>query len=179
LMRELRVRVEKRGFRPKDFVVVTTLVDAREYPREEVAGLYRARWHAELDIRSIKQTMRMDVLRCKTPDLVRKEIWAHLLVYNLIRGAMAEAARRHNVMPREISLQGARQTLKAFRAELNRVPAKVAFVLSAAALWAIAYHRVGDRPDRVEPRVVKRRPKPYPRMQVPRKVARKRLMEAA
>ena len=64
------------------------------YPAEELAGLYRARWHAELDIRSIKQRMRMDVLRCKTPAMVRKEIWAHLLVYNLIRGVMAEAARR-------------------------------------------------------------------------------------
>jgi Transposase DDE domain len=179
LMRELRVRVAKRGFRTKEFVVVTTLVDAGEYPREELAGLYRARWHAKLDIRSIKQTMRMDVLRCKTPDLVRKEIWAHLLVYNLIRGAMAEAARRHDLMPRRISLQGARQTLKALRAELNRVSMRAALALTEAVVGAIAYHRVGDRPDRVEPRVVKRRPKAYPRMQVPRKLARKRLAEAA
>jgi Transposase DDE domain len=179
LMRELRVRVEKRGFRTKEFVVVTTLLDAKAYPREQLAGLYRARWHAELDISSIKQTMKMDVLRCKTPDLVRKEIWAHLLVYNLIRGAMAEAARQHNVMPRQLSLQGARQTLQAFRAELKRVPAKVAAVLRATALEAMAAQRVGDRPDRAEPRVVKRRPKPYPRMQVPRKLARKRLREAA
>ena len=119
------------------------------------------------------------MLRCKTPDLVRKEIWAHLLVYNLIRGAMAEAARRHDLMPRQISLQGARQTLKAFRAELNRVPMKAALALTEAVMSAIAYHRVGDRPDRVEPRVVKRRPKAYPRMQVPRKLDRKRLTEAA
>ncbi len=153
LMRELRVRVEKRGFRTKDIVVVTTLLDAEAYPRDELAALYRDRWNAELDIRSIKQTLRMDVLRCKTPDLVRKEIWAHLLVYNLIRGAMAEAARRHDVMPRQLSLQGARQTLQAFRDELNRVPAKVAFALNAAVLAAVAYHRVGDRPDRAEPRV--------------------------
>jgi hypothetical protein len=97
-------------------------------------------------------------------------------VYNLIRGAMAEAARRHNVMPRQLSLQGARQTLQAFGAELKRAPAKVAAVLSAAALEAIAHHCVGARPDRAEPRVAKRRPKPYPRMQVPRKPARKRLM---
>jgi hypothetical protein len=179
LMRELRVRVEKRGFRTKDFVVVTTLLHANEYPREELEALYRARWHAELDIRSIKQTMKMDVLRCKTPDLVRKEIWAHLLMYNLIRGAMAEAARRHNVMPRQLSLQGARQTLKAFRAELNRVPRRVASALTEAALGAIAFHQVGDRPDRVEPRVIKRRPKAYPRMHVPRKLARRRLMKVA
>jgi hypothetical protein len=179
LMRELRVRVEKRGFRTKEIVVVTTLLDAEAYPRDELATLYRDRWNVELDIRSIKQTLRMDVLRCKTPDLVRKEIWAHLLVYNLIRGAMAEAARRHDVMPRQLSLQGARQTLQAFRDELNRVPAKVAFALSAAVLGAIAYHRVGDRPDRAEPRVGKRRPKPYPRMQAPRKLAEKRAATAA
>jgi hypothetical protein len=179
LMRELRVRVEKRGFRTKDIVVVTTLLDAEAYPRDELAALYRDRWNAELDIRSIKQTLRMDVLRCKTPDLVRKEIWAHLLVYNLIRGAMAEAARRHDVMPRQLSLQGARQTLQAFRDELNRVPAKVAFALNAAVLAAVAYHRVGDRPDRAEPRVIKRRPKAYPRMQVPRKLAGKLTATAA
>jgi len=123
--------------------------------------------------------MRMDVLRCKTPDPVRKEISAHLLVYNLIRGAMAEAARRHDLMPRQISLQGARQTLKAFRVELNRVPTRAALALIEAALGAFVYRRAGDRPDRVEPRIVKRRPKPYPRMQVPRKLARKRLMKAA
>ena len=179
LMRELQVRVAKRGFRTREFVVVTTLLDASEYPREELAGLYRARWHAELDIRSIKQTLKMDVLRCKTPDMVRKEIWAHLLVHNLIRAAMAEAARQHNVIPPQLSLQGARQTLQAFRGELKRVPAKVAAVLSAVLVEAIAHHRVGDRPDRTEPRVVKRRPKAYPRMQVPRKLARKRLMKAA
>ena len=148
-------------------------------PGEQLAGLYRARWHAELDIRSIKQTMKMDVLRCKTPDLVRKEIWAHLLVYNLIRGAMAEAARQHNVMPRQLSLQGARQTLQAFRAELKRVPAKVAAVLCATALEAMAAHRVGDRPDRAEPRVVKSPTQAVPAMQVPRKLARKRFTEAA
>jgi hypothetical protein len=179
LMRELRVRVEKRGFRTKEFVVVTSLLDAKEYPRDELAGLYRARWNAELDIRSIKQTMRMDTLRCKTPDLVRKEIWAHLLAYNLIRGVMAEAARRHGVQPRQISLQGARQTLDAFRAELAMAGAQGRSQINSLILRTIPYHRVGDRPDRVEPRVVKRRPKAYPRMQVPRALARNRLMKAA
>ena len=76
LMREAKVRVDKRGFRTKVFVVVTTLLDPEVFPRQELAGLYRARWHAELDIRSIKQTLKMDVLRCKTPAMVRKEIWA-------------------------------------------------------------------------------------------------------
>ena len=178
-MRELRVRVDKPGFRTKEFVVVTSLLDAKVYSRDELEGLYRARWHAELDIRSIKQTLRMDVLRCKTPAMVRKEIWAHLLVYNLIRGVMAEAAKRHDVIPRQLSLQGARQTLEAFRPELNRAPAEAASALRAALLVAIAYHHVGDRPDRGEPRVVKRRPKAYPRMHVPRKLVRSRLKKAA
>jgi hypothetical protein len=110
----------------------------------------------------------MDTLRCKTPDLVRKEIWAHLLAYKLIRGVMAEAARRHGVQPRQISLEGARQTLDAFRAEIQMAKVEDQPRIRSLILRTISYHRVGDRPDHVEPRVVKRRPKPYPRMQVPR-----------
>jgi hypothetical protein len=178
-MRELRVRVEKPGFRTRSFVVVTSLTDPAAYPREDLAGLYRARWHAELDLRSIKQTMRMDVLRCKTPEMVRKELSAHLLAYNLVRGVMAEAASRHGPLPRELSLQGARQTLDGFRGELSRAAGAEADGLVEAALRAVAYHRVGDRPDRVEPRVVKRRPKAYPRMQEPRQQFKKRVLGAA
>jgi Transposase DDE domain len=178
-MRELRVRVDRPGFRTRSFVVVTTLLDPAAFPAGELASLYRQRWHAELDIRSLKVAMRMDVLRCQSPAMVRKEFWAHLLAYDLIRGAMAEAARRHCVSPRELSFQGARQTLEGFRGELGHATAVTAAALAEAAWCAIAYHRVGDRPDRVEPRVVKRRPKAYPRMQVPRKVARKRLMRVA
>src|SRR5215831_1578359 len=84
-IRVLRVCVPQRGFRTRVVLVATTLLDAQVYPKEDLAGLYRARWHAELDLRSIKQTMQMDVLRCKTPAMVRKEIWGHLLVYNLLR----------------------------------------------------------------------------------------------
>jgi hypothetical protein len=179
MMRELRVRVDKPGFRTRSFVVVTTLLDPAAFPAGELASLYRQRWHAELDIRSLKVAMRMDVLRCQSPAMVRKEFWAHLLAYDLVRGAMAEAARRHCASPRELSFQGARQTLEGFRGELGHATRSDSVVLIEAALSAIAYHQVGDRPDRVEPRVVKRRPKAYPRMQVPRKVARKRLMRVA
>lgn len=105
-MRELRVRVDKKGFRTKQFVIVTSLLDPIKYPAKELASLYRARWHAELDIRSMKDVMQMDVLRCKSPEMVRKEIWAHMLVYNLVRGVMAEAANRNGVQPRELSFQG-------------------------------------------------------------------------
>ena len=122
-MRELRVRVTQRGFRTRVVLVATTLAISRSLTRASpgavvrrtaVAGLYRARWHVELALRSIKQTMEMDVLRCKTPAMVRKEIWGHLLVYNLLRAAMAQAALGYRVVPRQVSLQGARQTLTAF-----------------------------------------------------------------
>jgi hypothetical protein len=180
-MREFKVRVDTPGFRTKVLVVVTTLLDPAVFPSQELAGLYRARWHAELDLRSIKQTLKMDVLRCKSPAMVRKEIWGHFLVYNLIRGVIAEAASRHGLLPRELSLQGARQTVAGFRAELAQAEGESAVVLRAVALRAIASHRVGDRPDRVEPRVVKRRPKAYPRMQESRQSfnKRKRLVSAA
>jgi len=168
-MRELRVRVDQPGFRTRSFVVVTSLLDAVAYPRKELEELYRSRWHAELDLRSIKSVMQMDVLRCKTPAMVRKEIFGHFLAYNLIRGVLAASALGNQTLPRSLSVQGARQTLEAFRVELNRAHGEAAQRLREVALTAIAYHRVGDRPDRVEPRVVKRRPKPYPRMQVPGK----------
>ena len=178
-IRELRIRVIQRGFRTRALVVATTLLNAQEFTREELAGLYRARWHAELDLRSIKQTLKMDVLRCKTPAMVRKEIWGHLLVYNLLRAAMVQAALSQGVSPRQLSLQGARQTLEAFRSSLGAAsPAERENVIHIV-LSAIARHRVGTRPDRYEPRVRKRRPKPYPLMTVPRQQARERLARAA
>ena len=119
------------------------------------------------------------MLRCKAPAMVRKEVYGHLLAYNLIRAAMAEAARRHGVSPRELSFQGARQTVEAFRGELGGAQGDRGERLTEVALRAIASHRVGDRPDRVEPRVVKRRPKAYPRMQEPRQAFKRRLKGAA
>ena len=101
------------------------------------------------------------------------------MVYNMIRGVMAEAARRHGLGPRQLSLQGARQTLDAFRSPIGRSGSRATTRRADAILRAIAYHQVGDRPDRVEPRVVKRRPKAYPRMQIPRKLARRLLTTAA
>jgi Transposase DDE domain len=178
-MRELRVQVMHPGFRTRVVLVATTLVDAKVFTKEELAGLYRARWHAELDLRSIKQTMQMDVLRCKTPAMVRKEIWGHLLVYNLIRAAMAQAALCQGVLPRQVSLQGARQTLEAFRSELEQASSTRRAGVLPIVLTAIASHRVGTRPDRYEPRACKRRPKPYPLLRVPRQQARARLATAA
>jgi hypothetical protein len=178
-VRELRVRVMQRGFRTRAMIVMTTLLDPEKFTHDELSDLYRARWYAELDLRSIKQTLKMDVLRCLTPEMVRKEIWGHLLASNLIRGVMAEAARRHDVLPRRLSFQGARQTMEGFRGELGHAGPVAAERLREEALKAIAGHRVGNRPDRIEPRVRKRRPKPYPLMHETREKARKRLERAA
>jgi hypothetical protein len=178
-IRVLRVCVPQRGFRTRVILVATTLLESQVYSKEDLVGLYRARWHAELDLRSIKQTMQMDVLRCKTPAMVRKEIWGHLLVYNLLRAVMAQAALAHGVVPRQVSLQGTRQTLAAFHSLLAQMPSTARESVVSIVLSAIASHRVGTRPDRYEPRACKRRPKPYPLLRVPRQQARARLATAA
>jgi hypothetical protein len=118
----------------------------------------------------------MDVLRCKTPDMVEKEIWAHLLAYNLIRGVMARAAEAHDVRPREISFKGALQTMTAFQDSLRRAGPSVRGLLVNEMLKAIASHRVADRFGRTEPRANKRRPKPQRYLTEPREEARKRLL---
>ena len=100
-------------------MVVTTLLDPRQTTKEDLAKLYRARWNAELDLRSIKSAMQMRELRGKTPELVRKEVWAHILAYNLIRTVMAQAAARQDVVPRSISFTGTLQTLAAFQPLLS------------------------------------------------------------
>jgi putative transposase len=177
-VREVRVRVAVKGFRVRTLVVVTTLLDAELYPKEEIAKAFRCRWHVELDLRSIKQTMGMSVLRCKTPQMARKEVWVHLLAYNLVRGVMAEAAKGVEgaaVDPREVSFAGALQTLNAFDMVLRMADPRDLPRLWEILLRAIARHRVGDRPDRYEPRAVKRRAKPIAHLTVPRQQARRRL----
>jgi hypothetical protein len=178
-VRELRVRVEQPGFRVDELVLVTSLLDAAAYPKDEVAGLYFKRWNIELDLRAIKVEMRMEVLRCKTPEMVEKEMWAHLLAYNLVRALMTRAAEAHEVEPRHLSFKGAMRTLRAF-AEAARLSAPSRRVeLEAELPRAVASHRVADRPGRVEPRAVKRRPKPHRLLTVPRAEARKRLLRQA
>ncbi len=170
-IRETRVQVEQPGFRCRTIIVATTLMDAEEVTASDLAELYRARWNAELDLRSLKQTMQMDILRCKTPELVRKEIWTHILAYNLIRTIIAQAASQHDVQPRSISFKGAIQILEAFQpliAIQGERNSTLRYHLYRQLLHAIATHRVADRPDRFEPRLRKRRQKKYDRMMKPR-----------
>jgi Transposase DDE domain len=180
LVREVRVRVEEPGFRTTVLVIATTLLDAEAFTKTDLAQLYRARWNAELDLRSLKQTMRMEILRCKTPELVRKEIWTHLLGYNLIRTIMAQAASKHGLSPRSLSFKGAIQTLEAFQPMIAiqgdddplfriRIYQKL--------LDAVALHRVADRPDRFEPRLRKRRPKHYGFLRKPRHLTKLQMIK--
>lgn len=167
-LREVRVRVVQQGFRTQSLLVVTTLLDAECYPPKEIALLYRRRWQAELHLRSLKIVLQMDHLRCKKPERVRNEFWTHLLGYNLIRGVMAAAAFASGRSPWEISFKGTLQTLSQF------LPLLLVGVTTAAwceaLLTAVATHLVANRPDRFEPRRVKRRPKHYPRLQKHRRL---------
>jgi hypothetical protein len=179
-LRAVRVDVRWAGFRTRRYVLVTTLMDAEEFPAADLAELYRRRWQAELYLRSIKQSLQMDILRGKTPEMVRKEVWAHLLVYNLVRTVMAQAAAQEHLRSDEVSFTGALQTINAFLPEMRalRTP-EDARVLWEVVLWAVGEHRVGNRPDRYEPRAVKRRAKHYPRLLEPRWEARRRLQRGA
>ena len=133
-----------------------------------------------MDLRSLKETMQMRVLRCKTPEMVRKELWAHILAYNLIRTIIAQAASKHGLEPRSISFKGAIQTLEAFQPVIALQADEEAEGrrrLYQQVLDAIATHRVADRPDRVEPRLRKRRPKHYGFLRKPRAETKRDLLK--
>jgi len=177
VIRELRVHSEDPTTRADHITLVTTLTDHDLYPKEQISKAYGWRWDSELDLRSIKSCLQMDVLRCKSPEMVCKEIGMHLLAYNLIRTVMVESAHQHDRHPREISFKGTLQALNAFRgAAVLSSPEKLPMLYDDL-LAMIATHRVRNRPGRVEPRALKRRPKPHKLLTVPRNVARRRCPE--
>jgi hypothetical protein len=170
-MRQVSVDARDKNNRVQQFKVVTSILDPR-ISGGEVGSLFERRWDGEVDIRSIKITMHMDILRCKTPEMVHKEIWAHLLAYNLLRTVMLIAANEHGLEPREISFKGAKQTVTAFAPQLAAVKPHRREGLLAAMLAAVAYHRVRNRPGRWEPRAIKRRPHRHDRLTQPRNVTK-------
>ena len=165
-IRETKIVSNRPGFRSKPRIIVTTFIDEKDVTPDDLGKLYSLRWFVELNLRSVKETMRMDILRCQTPAMVRKEIWAHILAYNLVRKVMLQSAIVHKCNPREMSFKLALQTMSAFRqagilCESNRQH----YVLF---LQVIASKKTGQQKRCGEPRVVKRRPKAFPRMQKPR-----------
>jgi len=160
VVRELRYTIRQRGYRTRVVTLVTTLLDPVLYPAEALAELYGLRWQVEINLRHLKQTLKMDVLRCRTVDGVRKELTLFVLVYNLVRRVMRAAARRQKVAPNRISFVDAWRWLRHARPE-DVLPDLVVNP---------------DRPGRVEPRVRKRRPKEFPVMKRPRAELRKALL---
>lgn len=157
-------------------VLVTTLLDSQLASPAELHQLYRSRWNIEVDLRSIKAEMGMDILRCKTPEMIRKEVAVHLLAYTLVRAVMAQAASLADVLARALRFKGTTQILNAFQQQLRHSAGARVRIMIAHVLGAVAMLRLPWRPDRVEPRAVKRRPKPHRLLSVPRPAARRQIL---
>jgi putative transposase len=171
-IREVRTRIETPGCRVDQLVAMTTLLDAEVYSRDEVLDLYHERWHVELDIRAIKSTLKMETLRCKTPWMVEKEIWTTFLGYNLVRKVSCQAAMLEGKHPRQISFTASLDAVRAGWVNMTHGSADLRRGLGLALLVALGKEQVGDRPDRCEPRAVKKRAKKQALLMVPRAEAK-------
>ena len=171
LMRQATVDARDKNNRVQQFKVATTILTP-SIDGQQIGALYEHRWEGEVDIRSIKCTMQMDIQRCKTPDMVHKEIWTHLLAYNLLRTVIAVAAQENDIEPRQVSFKGAKQAVTAFAPKIEVAQPEDRGRLIDALLTTIAYHRVGDRPGRWEPRARKRRPRKVNLLMQPRDIAK-------
>jgi hypothetical protein len=176
-LREVRFQVTVPGRRVETLIVVTSLIDPQIYPREDIADLYGYRWNAELDIRDIKQTLGLDHLRCKTPEMIRRELLVTLLAYNLVRKLIATAAAVHGKQPRQLGFTLACQTILSSWMLLATGACRDQRDLWRRALERIAANEVANRPGRIEPRVLKRRRHHYPLMQAPRRKLRQALLD--
>jgi len=177
-VREIYYYIVIAGFRTQRVSLITTLLDTTTYPTLEIVGLYGKRWDVELDLRHLKTTLGMDVLRCKTPSMVRKEIYVYLLAYNLLRSLMWSAGTTYGTPPLRLSLQGTRHHLNNFIPELLAATSTKRLQIYRTLLKVIAHKAVPERPGRSEARVRKRRPKAYPLMTKPRHELRKQLQTA-
>lgn len=164
-LRLVRCQIAIAGFRTHQVVLVTTLLDSDKYPPEALSQLYYRRWAMELSLRNIKTTLQMDQLSCKNPQNLQREIRMHFLVHNLVRRLMLEAARRHRVPMDRISFAGSLCTARRYGEALLQARSKRKRIELIEELFIVlSVDLVADRPGRREPRAVKRRPKPYPRL---------------
>jgi hypothetical protein len=176
-VRVVRCCVTIRGFRSRKILVVTTLLDPKHYPRDQIAALYRDRWTVELRIREVKTTLRMDVLRGQSPDIVRKEIYMHFLAYDLIRALMWQAAQTHGRPLHRLSFAGTLERFHVLAPYLCLFAGTPQAVILYQLLLAwIARDLLPHRPNRLEPRALKRRLKPYHLLNRPRIEMRRALM---
>lgn len=177
LLREIRFNVVEPGRRVQTLTVVTTLTDAETYSKQDIAQLYGFRWNSELDIRSIKQSLGLNHVRCKSPEMVHRELWTTLLGYNLIRTTAAAAALLHDKQPRQISFSGTCQYVLSswMLLSLGWIPSDQLLAHCQTLLRRISQCEVANRPGRFEPRVLKRRRHRYKLMQQPRAILKAKL----
>jgi hypothetical protein len=169
-VRVIRFTATIRGFRGRRVTLVTTLLDPQQYPAAEIIALYARRWRLELCLRALKTTMGMEQLRCKTPDMAEKELLAYLVAHNLIRCVMAETVARHEVEMERLSFKGTVDALRQYSDAIARARSrKLRRRLWDDLLWNLARDLVPQRPGREKPHAVKRRPKPYPLLNKPRR----------
>jgi putative transposase len=176
-MREISRRIDQPGYRVKELVIATTLLDAQGDEADEIVELYSKRWQVELDIRSLKVTLGMSDLRCKTPFMVEREIWAHLLAYNLIRKVGAQVAQQMKVSPRSVSFKATKQAILGGWSSATMLQGADYVRVAKVMLKMLRKQKVGNRPGRCEPRAVKGRPKPHKLLTEPRKQARAKLLQ--
>lgn len=169
-LRMIRVRCSAKGFRTRELVLITTLLDPEKYPALEIAQLYLQRWNVELFFRDIKTMLKMEQLRCQSPAMVKKEFFMHLLGYNLIRAVMVETVRQHEVPLERLSFKGSVDSVRQYSIAISKAKTKTrAAALVKELLRVLASDLVPLRPNRKEPRAIKRRPKPFPWLTKPRK----------
>ena len=174
-LRELEFNVLAPGRRVETITIITTLTDSATYPKEDIADLFGCRWNVELDIRAIKQTLGLDHVCCKSPDMVRRQLWVTMLAYNLIRGLIATAAATHGKRPRQLGFTLTCQTVLSSWMLVSTGACRDPRGLRCSTLQRIAANEVADRPGRIEPRVLKRRRHRYPLMTRPRQQLRQEL----
>ncbi len=177
-VREVHYYIAIPGFRTQQVSLITTLLDTKAYSTLELVKLYEFRWDVELDLQHLKTTLGMDVLRGKSPEMVRKEIYVYLLAYNLLRTLMWEAGTAYGVLPLRLSLQATRQHLDNFIPQLLATTGNKRHRIYHILLAMIVHKLVPQRPGRSEPRVRKRRPKAYPVMQQPRSILHQQMANA-
>lgn len=169
--------IEIREFKVNGSIYVTTFLNSKKYHKKELSIIYERRWDVEINLKNIKATMNMDFLTCKTPEMVRKEIGVHFLAYNFIRIIIAESCSKHDALPWKISFKGTVQLMHAFMPHFANVAQKKNKEIYAELMRLIVTNKVGNRPGRIEPRAVKRRPKAFPSLSKPRIIEKIKLMK--
>lgn len=169
-LRQIKITIDIPGFRSREIYLVTTLLDPEVYPADTIRDLYFQRWDVELFFRDIKITMGMDILRCRTPEMICKEIAMHAIAYNCVRRIMLEAAEEADLPVRSISFKGAMQAMRNWVPNLNQAKqSKAEMFRQITELYnCISQTVLCHRPNRSEPRVKKRRAKNYRLMNKPR-----------